>query len=268
MNSLKSVTIITSTMNCATQLGLTAASIRAQGAGLTQWIIVDGGSSDAFLDVIRENSDIIDHWVSEPDNGIYDAWNKACDFIHGEWVLFLGAGDVFSSVDTLRRIVSALTEIPPAVMFAYGNVVQASGGIERYRWGRVDLDDWDIYRPKLPAHQGIFHRASLLARAQPFDSSYRIVADSKFLLPIMKEQNTRYLDIDICVMEPGGVSSSPASTLKVMREFLRLEVDIGYRIPRVRRTLFVFRSYAKFIIYKIAGQTAVDIATKMKKSWS
>jgi glycosyltransferase involved in cell wall biosynthesis len=255
-------------MNCAAELVLTANSIRAQNKGLVQWIIVDGGSSDAFLDVVRENNDIIDHWISEADGGIYDAWNKACEFIQGEWVIFLGAGDVFFSADTLEKVVASLINIPPAVLFAYGNVVQMSAGIERYRWGRVDLDDWDIYRPKLPAHQGIFHRANLLARTRPFDSSYRVVADSKLLLSVMREQNTLYLDIDVCAMEPGGVSSSPASTLKVMREFLRLEEDIGYRIPWTRRTLFIFRSYTKFIIYKIAGQAAVDIATSLKRSLS
>jgi glycosyltransferase involved in cell wall biosynthesis len=266
MNSSKIATIITSTMNCAPALACTAKSIRAQATSFIQWIIVDGGSSDSFLEVVRENDDIIDRWVSEPDDGIYDAWNKACKDIAGEWVIFLGAGDLLFSADTIEAVVAKLTAFPPTVMFAYGNVVQTTRSGERYRWGRVRLDEWDIYRPRLPAHQGIFHRAITLAGPYPFDSSYKIVADSKLLLPVMKEQNTRYIDIDICTMEPGGVSSNPASTLKVMREFLRLEVDVGYRIPRAKRLLFIARSYARFIIYRVAGQRAIDIATRLKNS--
>lgn len=268
MSSLKFITIITSTLNCANSLNATALSIREQGDGLVQWIIADGGSTDGFLDVVRENTDIVSHWIPGPDNGIYDAWNKACELINGEWVLFLGAGDVLAAPDILQKLALKLMVMPPEVLIAYGNVIQHSAGKELYRWGQVDLNDWDMYRPKLPAHQGVFHRANILAGARPFDSSYRIVADSKLLLSVMRESNTQYIDIDICTMEPGGVSSSPASTLKVMREFLRLEFDIGYRIPWARRTLFIFRSYAKIIIYKIAGKTAVNIAIRLKKSLS
>lgn len=259
------ITIITSTLDCAESLRATAESIGSQTHRNVQWIVADGGSGDGTVDVLRRLGEDA-HWFSEPDTGIYDAWNKACRLIDGEWVLFLGAGDVLAGPAVLSDVARRLEALPDRVSIAYGNVVQLVDGRERYRYGEVQLDAWQLCRPALPAHQGVFHRARLLERSRPFDDSYRVVADSKLLLQVIRQEATCYLGIDVTQMEPGGVSSHPASTLKVMREFLRLEADLGYRIPRMRKIWYVFRNHAKASLYKVAGPGLVDRVIRFKRS--
>ncbi len=256
------ITIITSTLNCAAALVATAASIASQTHRNVQWIVADGGSTDGTVERIRESR--VAHWFSEPDAGIYDAWNKACRFIDGDWVLFLGAGDLLSAPDTLERIVAVLATLEPSVLIGYGNVVQKVDGVVRHRYGQVDLDGWELYRPALPAHQGVFARARTLQVPAPFDASYRIAADSKFLLRTLQQGGCRYFAIDVAEWEPGGISGQPRSTLKVMRELLRLEADLGYRIPPLRRTLFIVRSHSRYWLHRLAGDRAVEWVARAK----
>jgi len=257
-------TIITSTLNCADALGRTAISIRQQAFGSVQWIIVDGSSTDETLDVINDNSAIIDNWISEPDSGIYDAWNKACRIISGEWVIFMGAGDVFCSPETLRRVHNNLRNVGSDIDLVYGNVAQIKDGKEIYRYGEVDLKKWEIFRPKIPAHQGVFQRARLFI-SNEFDTTYKIAADTKFLLSVLPVCSICYFDIDICDMEPGGVSADPRYILVSMREHLRIEKELDYTIPLIYKMQFIFMSYFKHLIYKLTGDSWLDRLSGAKR---
>jgi glycosyltransferase involved in cell wall biosynthesis len=254
----QTITIITSTLNCVDALATTARSIRSQTHPHVQWIIADGGSTDGTVDAIRDLHGLAVDWFSEPDDGIYDAWNKACRRTRGRWVLFLGAGDILAAADTLERAAASLHAMPEHVVFAYGNVVQTSEGRVLYRYGEITLGTWQLARPTLPAHQGVFHRADVLCGVAPFDVSYKVVADSKLLIQRMRTEVTRYLNMDIADMQAGGVSSHPASALKVMKEFLRLEADLGYRIPPLRRMSFQARTHLKAYLVRVAGSSFVE----------
>jgi glycosyltransferase involved in cell wall biosynthesis len=227
--------------------------------------VADGGSTDNTVKVIKESHDIVSDWRSELDTGIYQAWNRACDLIKGEWVMFLGAGDILATPATLEQATLALRDMNCDRDFVYGNVVHSAGLLILYRYEEINFCDWQSCRPALPAHQGVFHRATLLAALKPFDESYKVVGDSKFLLTHMRADNTKYIDLDISKMQAGGCSSNPKYVLKVMNEFLRLESDLGYRIPVFRRVLYIMRSHSKFILYKLLGARAVDIVIRAKQ---
>jgi glycosyltransferase involved in cell wall biosynthesis len=260
-----SVTIITSTLNCADDLIDTCKSIRNQSYKNFQWIVVDGDSVDGTINVIQSNQDLITNWISEPDNGIYDAWNKACKLIQGKWVIFLGAGDEFYSSTSLEIMLGKLIDLTDDIVIAYGNVYQFLDNKVIYEYGRVNLDQWDDYRPKLPAHQGIFHRATILDRPKPFDDTYKVVADSKFLLLALMRANAEYFDVDICKMLPGGVSSRDDRASIVKNEFLRLEKDIGYRIPFLRKSKYILTVLLKSLVLKVAGPGLIVIFRKLKR---
>lgn len=265
MNAVPLISIVTSTLDCAAALVATAESLRSQRWHACQWIVADGGSTDGTLQVIRDNADVIADWFSERDSGIYDAWNKACPYVRGNWVLFLGAGDVLAASNTLERIASALSTLPSAVDFLYGNVVQTAGDHVLYRYGKVDLESWQLCRPAVPAHQGVLHRAQVLQSPAPFDARYSIAGDTKLMLQYMRPHNTRYLDLDIARMQAGGISSNASGALRVMREVLRLEADLGYRIPRVQRTSYIARTYMKAILSRTVGPGAVDSLIRVKQ---
>ncbi len=98
------ISIITVVYNRRDDLKKTIDSIRSQTSKDFEYIVIDGGSTDGTIDVIKENSDIISKYISEKDKGIYDAMNKGLNIATGEYVWFLNAGDEIYSENTLRSI--------------------------------------------------------------------------------------------------------------------------------------------------------------------
>ena len=96
------VTVVTAVFNGQPNLAGCLESILRQDYPNIEHIVVDGGSSDGTVDVLRQYDDRIAYWQSEPDKGVYDAWNKALAEAHGEWICFLGVDD-----ELLPRAVSA-----------------------------------------------------------------------------------------------------------------------------------------------------------------
>lgn len=92
------ISIITVVLNGAKTLENAFNSVFSQNFAEYEYIIIDGGSTDGTLDIIKKNEDNIAYWVSGPDNGVYDAMNKAVQFAQGEWICFLGADDILYNV--------------------------------------------------------------------------------------------------------------------------------------------------------------------------
>ena len=258
------ITIITSTMNCNVALQLTARSIFSQHAPL-QWIIADGGSVDGTAEFLESLSDPRVFWFSEQDSGIYDAWNKACRHIKGDWVLFLGAGDTFVSASILASVSHQVARVSNHVDFVYGNVSQLHNGKVLFRYGQVVLTGWQPGRPALPAHQGILHRSKLLAVVNPFDQTYRVAGDTKFLASKLTELNTVYLPQDITYMDPGGISSDRANALLIMRELLRVERELGYVLPWRNRMFFITSCYVRLLIHRCGAPSTWSFFESLRR---
>jgi len=248
------ITIITSTFNCREALVQTAASIRNQSLPDIQWIIADGGSTDGTLDVIKANSDLVDHWFSERDRGIYDAWNKATPHVRGDWVLFLGAGDLLLDTQSLSRAADALAVAPLPTLLAYGGVVLVDALGQKVQHEReVDFSRWHQGRPMLPCHQGVFQHRSLFAAELPFDSTMRICADAKLMLQAVAKAPPVYLGLDVAQMVVGGISTTPRGWLTMAHENRRICEDLGLRAPPFHRVGMV-RLYMKLAAGKMLGR--------------
>lgn len=115
------ISIITVTYNCVDVIEKTINSVLSQTYSNKEYIIIDGGSTDGTLDVIRKYQDEIDRFVSEPDNGVYDAMNKGIALAHGKWVNMMNAGDMFASSDVLTQIFSAT--ISPNIAAIYSDYI-------------------------------------------------------------------------------------------------------------------------------------------------
>lgn len=201
------VTIITATYNVAQLLSCTIKSIREQTYGSIEWIVVDGASRDGTVELIRQNEDVIDYWVSEPDSGIYDAWNKGVSLANGEWIAFLGAGDVY---------------LPQAVEQYADYIASNEGKHLDYISSRVDLDNlrlehiqaigtrwsWPEFRKKMNvAHVGSLHHRSLYERYGLYDTAYKIVGDYELLLRPRNSLRAGFFDSTTARMLSGGASS-------------------------------------------------------------
>lgn len=250
------ICVVTSTYNCRDDLQKTALSIREQTHGEIQWIVVDGASTDGTLDVIKNNADIIDTWISEPDSGIYNAWNKALLHLNGDWVIFLGAGDCFDGAITLELFSHELQLAKENVVLVYGKVkfVDKSANTKLI-YGEVDLDGWDMCRPKLPCHQGVFQRRVLFKNPPTFDESYRIAADGLFMKKALKQGNLLYVDKVVCNMLEGGISAAPGKMLIAFNELKRSTKDMGLTAPLGHYCYAHIKIHCKYFLYLILPRT-------------
>ncbi len=242
-------------------LARTGLSLRQQVYRNFEWIIVDGASRDNTVEVAHGFDGLISVLISEPDNGIYDAWNKALPHITGDWVLFLGAGDELHESDTLQQLASLLPMLPDSITLAYGKVmdVDASGnllGVRDETWEGLD-GRWVIGRPALPCHQGVLHRAILFQDDFRFDTRFRIAADSELLLRELIEGHGRGMALIVSRFLRGGISDTKNNRLQVIREVLRVNARVGILHRRPFYLFFKLGVYAlKDVVRRLLpGQT-------------
>ena len=198
---MKKLSIITINYNNRDGLIKTILSVVNQTYKEFEYLIIDGGSSDGSVEVIMEHADRINYWLSEPDNGIYNAMNKAIDVANGEYCIFMNSGDIFYSDDTLLNVAVELD----GTDFVYGNTINSDGNIQYY-FKNITLKT--LYFTAL-AHQSTFIKTELLKRYH-YDESLRIVSDWKFCLQTLILDNSSYkgIDIIISVFDISGLSYS------------------------------------------------------------
>ncbi len=260
------ITIITSTFNAVDDLPWTIDSIKRQTYPFLQWIVVDGGSKDGTVELLKNNNDVIDIWFSEKDTGIYDAWNKALAYVAGDWVLFIGAGDEIYQSDTLNKVSDTLSKAYPEFNFVYGKVEYISEKsrkelcVEGEPWENY-LNKFSTYQPRLPPHPGIFHHKNLF-KNNLFHTRFKIISDAYFLMQNL-DKSFLFIPIIIDKMPRGGISSTPAGSLIAYKELKIAIKELGVKLPLKTKIKSAFvKAFTKYtlIIFneKYYGQ-AIDL---------
>jgi len=178
------VTIITVVFNAKETLERTILSVKGLDYINVEYIIVDGGSSDGTLEIIDKYKAIITRWVSEPDNGLYDAMNKGLKLAEGDFVWFVNAGDEVAAPDVLNR----LFDLSSNADIYYGDtVIVDDQGCEigQRRLSPPENLNWkDFRRGMLVSHQSIIVAKDL---ADYYDLSYRFSADYAWVLNALRK---------------------------------------------------------------------------------
>lgn len=210
------VSIICATFNAGTLLQACVDSIRSQEAGISELLVIDGGSTDDTLEVIRRNVEHIAHWESAADGGIADAWNKGLPHVRGEWVLFFGADDRFAAPDVLARLRTTL-EAARGRLAVYGRVLLEGGAWDGFVLG--EPWHWKKFRLRMTMpHQGTFHATRLFRDYGHFDPSIRLAADYELLLRPGSTLDPVFVNEVVAVMGGNGVSiRSPQQTFREAR---------------------------------------------------
>lgn len=251
------ISVITSTFQAAAYLPQAAASIRAQDFNDFEWIVIDGGSTDGTLDVLRKNEDVIDYWISESDKGIYDAWNKGIHQARGAWILFLGADDHLWTPGVLGRAATMLDGAAPEFRVVYGQVAMLNQAGEIV--GLVG-DEWCTVRRRFRSlmslpHTALFHHRDLFRTHGDFDPAFRIAGDYEFLLRELGVRDALFLpDLIVAGMSIGGVSSSPESSEKMLREMRLATRKHGRIFPGAPWLLAALRLKTRQILWKLLGE--------------
>lgn len=200
------ISIIIATYNADSTLARCLEHIRAQKTKEIELLIMDGESSDNTLTIVDQFNDIVDVCVSEPDKGIYDAWNKAVVRAKGDWMMFLGADDYLED-DALSFYLNLLSERDCSsydLICGKAKLFNEKGKVVRY----IGIPyRWESFRKQmLLSHGSSLHNKNLFKEVGLFDIKYNICGDYEFLL--RKKLNSLFVDRVIICMQYGGVSSS------------------------------------------------------------
>ncbi len=217
------ISIITVVYNGEKHLEETILSVINQSYNNIEYIIIDGGSTDATLEIIRQYEYAIDYWVSEKDEGIYDAWNKAVSLSQGEWISFLGADDVYM-LGALKSYVEWIDKLKEV------NYISSKVNlIAREKRVRTVGEKWNWVRFKkymTVAHVGSLHHRSLFCDYGLYDLSLKVIADYEFLLRIGSNLKAEFLNKVTANMRVGGVSDGG---LDVFFEVAKVKVRYGIK---------------------------------------
>lgn len=235
------VTVVTVTYNAEDLLEETLLSVINQSYKNIEYIIIDGASTDKTIDIIKKYEDKIHYWISEPDEGIYFAMNKAIEKATGKWINFMNAGDTFFDLDTVEYVMNHKDNDAELI---YGNYqVKESKVINKAR----DVTQWYIGMPF--CHQTLFARTSIMKK-EPFNTSFKIAADHNFIIKMYHDKKRFfYIDRRIAIFSEGGFADSNGFLMNI--ESIKVFLDNKVSENDIRQSNW----YKKLHKYMCANET-------------
>lgn len=212
---MKKLAIITVNLNNAIGLEKTISSVVSQTFTDYDYFIIDGQSTDNSLEIIKYYSDKITNWVSEKDNGIYNAMNKGIKLANSEYMLFLNSGDSFTEETALSKLFNQ--NFTEDIIYCNLNLV----GVNELR--KIifpeKLTFYWLYTEFI-GHPSTLIKRSLFNTYGYYNENYKIVSDWEFfLLAIAKYQVTcKHYDITFATLYEGGISTNIGSKELVIKE--------------------------------------------------
>lgn len=200
--------IVTICYNDREGLQRTFNSVFGQTYRDVEYVVVDGGSTDGSVELIKANADRITAWTSEKDAGIYDAQNKGWYTASAPFVLFMNAGDVFAAPDVLERAIPLLTD---DIDILYGDAQLTDGrGVYAVKTHPQRITSAWLMK-EVVAHQSQFIRRTLLVDAEGYDVRFPIAADYAFFAQMFWQRRirTRHAGFIISAFDTTGFSSAP-----------------------------------------------------------
>ena len=177
-----------------------------------EYIIIDGGSTDGTVDIIKKYNDKITYWISEPDRGIYDAMNKGIEYANGSWIININAGDKLLTIPYDELKDAELNNFDALC----GCVLTKNNIIVKPRY------DWRIKLYNTLPHQGLFYKKDRMY--SKYNLRYKIFSDFAYNIGMYKRKQTVYLtDMIISFHSLDGISNHSSNS----NELLSVVYEMG-----------------------------------------
>lgn len=203
------ISIITINYNNAIGLSNTVESVINQNGGGFEYLIIDGGSTDSSVEIIKGCKYNIDYWISERDNGVYSAMNKGIVRATGEYIIFLNSGDCFVDKYTLEKCLYAINNFDDVDIF-YADILlvnQAGGTPIKFRQHPAELN-LQYFKNDTINHQASLIKRSLFGEFGLYPECYRLASDFwLFLLSLLKNKKYHYLPFPMIIYDFTGISA-------------------------------------------------------------
>jgi glycosyltransferase involved in cell wall biosynthesis len=202
------LSIITINYNNAQGLRKTIESVTKQTFSDFEYIVIDGGSDDESLNIIKEYRNRITYWISEPDSGIYNAMNKGIKVANGEYIQFLNSGDWLTHNQVIEKLHGELINCD----LLYGNLIEVYPNgktIVNYGTKGLDISFYTFYKGTV-THPAAFIRRELFLKYGYYDEQLKIVSDWKFYLIALGLNHSKviYKNIEVCYFDMSGISNN------------------------------------------------------------
>jgi len=241
------VSIVTVVFNAEAYIKKTIESVLSQTYRNIDYIIIDGGSSDKTIEIVKSFGDRIT-WISEKDNGIYDAMNKGLKLVKGEWVNFLNGGDYFYDKLVLDRIFT--DDDLEKYNFIYGDSVNVRGETRKY------ISATEISRSSLRYSSGLCHQAVFVRKefAIYYDLKFKYKAEYNWIIDIansIPDSSILHKKYPVVYYALGGYSEK--GLLSNLKEYINLTYNRFGLFQVIRNIPIYLRVFLRAIKYKILG---------------
>lgn len=213
-----------------------------------EFIIIDGGSTDGTVDIIKKYRESIAYWISEKDGGIYDAFNKGLDIATGDFINFMNAGDTFYESQTIEKSVEKIN---------HKNKVYFGKVIVKYKGKSCLYPDLNnsikrFAKKRLPNHQSMFFPKNFYQNNK-YNLNYKISADDDYKFRSINDYGLEFIDMTICEYSRGGVSAN-FNDISILRQRIVESWKIfRMHIGLIRAVRSVIQHVVLFIIQKLFG---------------
>lgn len=250
------ISVIVATYNSASSVRDTLESILRQGYLDVEVIVVDGGSKDNTMEIVKEYEERFGgrlRWISEPDRGLYDAMNKGLAMATGDVVGILNSDDFYTSNDVLERVAHEIENVDAV----YGDIHFVNpddlSKCVRYYSSR-SFRRWQMRLGFMPAHPSFYCRRRVYQTLGAFDLQFKVAADFEQLLRLIyiNRISTKYIPMDFVTMRTGGASTSGLQSHKaILRDHLRAYRKNGVRANIATESLRYAYRIIQAILYKL-----------------
>ncbi|MFD1601609.1 glycosyltransferase family 2 protein [Flavobacterium artemisiae] len=238
MDDNPKISIVTVVFNGASTLESTILSVINQNYKNIEFIIIDGGSTDGTLDLIKKYEDKISFWHSEPDKGIYDAMNKGLLKANGEWLMFLGCDDLLlNTIHEIEPLMKDKSSVYYGNSFFNKELLIYDGKFNGFKLSKKNI-----------CHQAIFY-PKMIYKKREYDLKYKLLADYNYNIICYGDSrlNFEYMPFLISVFNQYG---------SVNQSIDKVFMDDKYKIV----SLHLSKTYAAYIkIYDLLKATVKKI---------
>jgi len=202
------ISVITVCKNAENTIEKTFHSVFNQTYQNIEYIVIDGGSADETPSIINKYKNKIGYFISEPDNGIYEAMNKGINASTGDILFFLNADDILYDENVMQEVVNEFSQTKTD--FLYGNLISVYPKNKKEELQKSETIDKFFWMNQCLCHQVIFYKVDLFKKYGFYDENYKIAADYDFnLRAIIKNKcKTYYFDRIISKFTMGGYGQS------------------------------------------------------------
>ncbi|CAM1345188.1 glycosyltransferase family 2 protein [Tenacibaculum amylolyticum] len=242
--------VITVSYNSGKTIKDTITSVLNQNTDGYEYVIIDGASTDNTIAILKsfeakfKEKNISYRWFSEPDNGIYDAFNKGIQKSKGKWISFLGSDDSYIE-NSLQHYINALKSVASDVDFIHGNVKLADKKVFSGEW------KWKAFRRNMTIpHAGNFHNKKYFEKYGLFNTSYKIAGDYELLLRAKEQLKTKWINKATVLMSDGGVSNQQIKNVYLETTRAKIETaGVPLYIAKLDYVKWMFKYTIKRILH-------------------